>query len=433
MVFVLDKRKQPLMPCTEKRARLLLARGRAVIHRLHPFTIRLKDRLLSDSALQPVILKIDPGSQVTGIAVIREEQTSKGQVHHALWLAELKHRGAAVTHRMRLRASYRRRRRSKNLRYRAPRFANRRRTAGWLAPSLRSRIGNLLSWAQRTRHMTPIVRIDLELVRFDTQQLQNPEITGIEYQQGELLGYEIRAYLLEKWGHKCAYCRRQNIPLQIDHVVPKSRFGSDRLSNLTLACEACNNSKGDRTAAGFGFPEVQAQAKIALRDAAAVNTTRWAVLHGLRDMGYEVGCWSGGRTSWNRTRFGLSKTHVLDALCVGNLQGVDRSNLPILVVEATGRGQHSRTRTDAAGFPRGYCLRKKQVHGFQTGDLVRAHVPRGKYAGIHIGRVVVRAKGSFQVGTVDGIGWRHCYLLQRGDGYTYSQRKAEKLLATNLT
>jgi len=142
-VFVLDTRKSPLMPCSEKRARLLLRKQRAVVHRLIPFTIRLKDRTRQESAVQPTVLKVDPGSKTTGIALARVEARAEGEVHHALHLAELIHRGEEVRQRLRKRAGYRRRRRSTNLRYRAPRWRHRRRAPGWLPPSLHSRIGNV--------------------------------------------------------------------------------------------------------------------------------------------------------------------------------------------------------------------------------------------------------------------------------------------------
>lgn len=423
MVFVLDKKKRPLMPCTEKRARLLLRCGRAVVHRLHPFTIRLKDRLLEESQVQPVVLKLDPGSKVTGVALVREEETPGGPAHHALHLAEIAHRGDAVQERMQKRTAYRRRRRSANLRYRAPRFDNRRRPEGWLPPSLRSRVENVLSWASRYRRLAPIAFIEVETVRFDTQALQNPEISGVEYQRGELFGYEVREYLLEKWGRRCVYCGAENVPLEIEHIVPKSRGGSNRVSNLTLACRACNQAKGNRTAEEFGHPEVQAKAKVPLKDAAAVNTTRDAIRNGLCAMGLEVRSWTGGRTKWNRERFGLPKTHALDALCVGDISGVSDWRALVLEIKALGRGQRRRTNVDAHGFPRGYRMRSKTVRGFRTGDLVRADVPKGKHTGVHIGPVAVRTSGSFRVGKADGISWRYCRLLQRTDGYGYGSTK----------
>jgi len=420
-VFVLDQQKHPLMPCSEKRARLLLKSNRAVVHRVWPFTIRLKDRSRATSQVQSIALKVDPGSKTTGIALARIETTQGGEVHHALHLAELTHRGEEVRERLRTRAGYRRRRRSANLRYRPPRFAHRRRTPGWLPPSLRSRIGNVLTWARRYARFAPLTRIEVERVKFDLALMQNPEVGGVEYQRGELCGWEVRAYLLEKFQRRCAYCGRGNTAFELDHLLPRSRGGSDRVSNLALSCHDCNTIKGNQTASEFGHPEVEAQAKQPLRDAAAVNATRYALVDALRVLGLPIGTWSGGRTRWNRERFGIEKAHALDALCVGDVAGVQAPALRILTMTAQGRGSYQRTNVDASGFPRGYFTRKKRIQGFSTGDLVRATVPaRLKTRGVHLGRVAVRASGSFRVGETDGINARYCRLVQRADGYAYT-------------
>ena len=155
MVFVLDQRKRPLMPTTPKRARLMLARGRAVVHRVKPFTVRLRDRQVEHSILQPVALKIDPGSRATGMALARIEPTPEGEVQYALFLSEVRHRGEAVHEAKQKQANARRRRRSANLRHRAPRFLNRRRAPGWLPPSIRSRVDNVVSWTARSCRFAP--------------------------------------------------------------------------------------------------------------------------------------------------------------------------------------------------------------------------------------------------------------------------------------
>ncbi|MFH7321407.1 RNA-guided endonuclease IscB [Desulfurivibrio sp. D14AmB] len=423
-VFVLDKRKRPLMPCSEKRARLLLTRGRARVHRLKPFTIRLRDRTRADCALQPLRVKLDPGSKVTGIALVREADERQ----HILHLAELRHRGQRIRDRLEARRAFRRRRRS-NLRHRPARFDNRTRPSGWLAPSLQHRVETVISWTDRLRGLAPVTAISTELVRFDTQALIDPEINGVEYQQGELAGYEVREYLLEKFSRTCAYCGAKNLPLEIEHVVPRSRGGSDRVSNLTLACRECNIAKGNQLVEVFlaGKPEVLArlrrQLKAPLKDAAAVNATRWALFNRLKATGLPIEAATGGRTKWNRSRQGIPKNHALDAACVGRAETVQGWQQPILGVTAMGRGSYQRTRLDRFGFPRGYLTRHKQIKGFQTGDLVRAEVPTGKKAGVHVGRVAVRATGSFNIGTargvVQGISHRHCKVLQRGDGYSY--------------
>jgi 5-methylcytosine-specific restriction endonuclease McrA len=413
------------MPCSEKRARLLLVRGRAVVVRRYPFTIRLRDRVGGATAY--VRIKLDPGSKTTGVAVVADASGNKPA--KVLCLFELHHRGRQISDRLTARRAFRRRRRSAHLRYRAPRFDNRTRSKGWLAPSLQHRVDTTLSWVSRLRKLVPVTGIAIELVRFDTQALENPEIGGVEYQQGTLAGYEVREYLLEKWQRACAYCGVTDVPLNIDHIRPRARGGSNRVSNLVLACVPCNTEKGAKPVAEFlahdpkRLAAIEATAKASLRDAAAVNATRWALFNALKATGLPVEASSGGRTKHNRCRLGMPKTHALDAACVGKVDVLVGWQAPALSIRAMGRGAYCRTRLDAYGFPRGHCTRQKRVRGFQTGDLVRACVPNGKKTGMYLGRVAVRATGSFNVqtltGVVQGINAKHCTILHRSDGYTY--------------
>lgn len=427
-VAVLDRNKQPLMPCSEKRARQLLERGRARVHRLVPFAIRLVDRTVADSTFQPVRLKLDPGSRATGAAVVREAQ-NEAEVQH---LAEIQHR-TDISERICARSGKRRRRRSANLRYRAPRFLNRRRPKGWLPPSLRSRVEAVESWVQRYRRLFPLTAISVETVRFDMQALENPEVQGVEYQQGELAGYEVREYLLEKFRRTCVYCGVQNVPLNIEHVHPRARGGSNRVSNLAIACVPCNEAKGSTPVEAFlaGRPAVlariQKQLKTPLRDAAAVNSTRWALYERLCGMGLPVEVGTGGRTKFNRKRLCLPKTHALDALCVGasTAERVRGAGAPVLGIRCKGRGLYQRVLSDRYGFPRGHRMRQARVHGFATGDRVRAQVPRGKYAGVYPdAEVRVRSSGYFDLfgpagKLAQGISYKHCALRSRFDGYVY--------------
>jgi 5-methylcytosine-specific restriction endonuclease McrA len=416
-VMVLDRRGNPLMPCHPARARELLRKGRAVVVRHTPFVIRLKDRVGGE--IQPVRLGVDPGSKTTGMAVSRDHIG----VRHLLFRLEVGHRSAQIHKKMQERAAYRRRRRGANLRYRAPRFLNRTKPKGWLAPSLRSRVQHVESWARRLRRWCPVVVVDLELVRFDTHLMADPEVSGVGYQQGTLAGYEVREYLLAKFGRQCVYCDITNVPLNIDHVVPRSRGGSNRITNLVLACVPCNQAKGNRSVTEFSptrAAKIQAKAKAPLRDAAAVNSTRHATLATLRGLGLPVECSTGGRTKFNRHEYTIPKTHALDAACVGQMTGLRDWDAPTLTATATGRGTHQRTRTDKYGFPRLRLPRTKRVHGFATGDLVQADVPRGKYTGRHVGRVAVRTRGSFRVGGCD-VNYKHCTVLQRADGYNYTR------------
>ena len=434
-VFVLDKRKRPLMPCSEKRARQMLERGRAVVHRMYPFTIRLKDRI--GGVTQPIEVRLDPGSKTTGIAVVRVSDsvdTATGEMEktsHVLWLAELTHRGARITKALLQRSQRRRRRRSANLRYRAKRFQNRRRPAGWLAPSLMHRVLTTTTWVRRLMGYAPVSSIAVEHVRFDTQALRNPEISGVEYQQGTLFGYEVREYLLEKHGRRCAYCDATNVPLQIEHIDPRARGGSDRISNLTLACGPCNTAKGAQPVAEFlrhdpaRLARIRANSARPLRDASAVNATRWKLIETLEDLGPPVTRWTGGRTKFNRQRLGISKTHALDAACVGDCGSVVGWQRPVLAIACSGRGLRQKALSDRFGFARGHRQRTRTAFGFRSGDMVNANPPKGKHAGSHRGAVSVRATGSFAIdtaaGRVDGINRKYCRLIERSDGYKYAQ------------
>ncbi|HUW63638.1 MAG TPA: RNA-guided endonuclease IscB [Spirochaetia bacterium] len=472
MVYVLDKRKRPMNPCTEKRARLLLERGRAVVHKMAPFTIRLKDVVAAD--LPGFTLKLDPGSKVTGGAAIRDGKEVVGcyECHHR----------TDIKDKMDARRGQRRSRRARKTRYRKPCWGNRhpekcaacggnakhgsrycrpcaavrhfvdngcRET--WLPPSLRARVEETLFWVEKMRRLLPITGIAMELVRFDTQLMENPDISGVEYQQGTLTGYEVREYLLEKLGHRCAYCRGTSGDpvLNVEHVVPRNPAqgpkGTDRVSNLVIACKTCNDAKDNLQpeewlkqlqASGKKIDQVRAenlpnvlkQLKQPLKDVAAVNATRWALYHRLKTLGLPLETGSGGLTKFNRTQvLKLPKTHYHDAVCVGR-HLPETVDVPFVeVYTATGRGNRQIAGVDRYGFPKRYRERKKEHFGFQTGDLVAADVPTGKYKGRWQGRVAVRKTGYFDI--KDGSGKRICQgipakyyrLLQRANGWQYEK------------
>lgn len=312
-VFVVDANRQPLHPVHPARARRLLTTGKAAIFRQYPFTLILK-RAIERPTLQPFRVKLDPGSKTTGIAIVND---TSGEV---VFAAELSHRGQAIKGSLDDRRVVRRSRRHRQARYRKPRFQNRKnRKKGRLPPSLESRIANIMTWVGRLSRVCPVKNISMELVKFDMQLMENAEISGIHYQQGTLQGYEVRQYLLEKWNRQCAYCGVENVPLQVEHIHPRSNGGTNRISNLTLACEKCNTAKGMLDIAVFlkKKPEVlqriQKQAKASLQDATVVNSTRWALYERLKAYGLPVECGSGGLTKWNRTARNLEKTHWIDA------------------------------------------------------------------------------------------------------------------------
>lgn len=330
-----------------------------------------------------------------------------------------------------------------------------------------SRVYNIETWVKRLRKLAPITAISQELVKFDTQLMQNPEISGNEYQQGTLAGYEAREYLLEKWNRQCAYCNIKDVPLQIEHIHPRSLGGSNRISNLCLACKKCNLKKGNKPVEQFLkskpdlLKKILAQAKKPLADTAAVNATRFKLLEVLKAAELPVEMGSGGLTKFNRTQQGLNKTHWIDAACVGKLTPIlSVKHVKPLLIKATGRGTRQICGTDKYGFPTRHRERKVLHFGFRTGDIVKAVVPErksrkrgslntkltnentneltqkaapfsqskleesGKKVGKYVGRVLCRQSGSFDISTksgrVSGISYKYCTHIHKNDGYSYA-------------
>ncbi len=419
-VFVIDTNQKPLNPCKPGVARSLLKAKKAAVFRRYPFTIIL-NKAVEDTP-KPMQLKFDPGSKITGIALLQEAQV--------IWIAELTHRGQQIKKALSDRKGSRRSRRNRHTRYRQSRWLNRRnKKKGWLAPSLKHRVLTIITWVTRLMKLAPIAGISMELVRFDTQLMQDNSISGVEYQQGELAGYEVREYLLEKWGRQCIYCGKTDTPLEVEHIHPKSKGGSDRVSNLTLACNACNVAKGNQDIRDFlkGKTEllnkILSQAKQPLKDAAAVNSTRWALFNALKQTGLPVETGSGGKTKYNRIRLNLQKSHAIDAACVGDIDNLEIMTNQPLLIKATGHGNRQMCGTNKHGFPIRHRSRVQIHKGFQTGDIIKAVVTKGKRIGSYVGRVLCRATGSFDISTknerLEGISYKYCKAIHLHDGYAY--------------
>ncbi len=425
-VLVVDAQRQPLHPCTPARARLLLKQRKAAVLRRFPFVLILKETR-PETLGQELRVKIDPGSKTTGLAIVNE---TTGEV---LWAAELTHRGEEVREALTKRRAARRSRRSRRTRYRQPRFTNRRRPKGWLPPSLRSRSDNVLTWVARLRRWCPVGALSLELVKFDTALMQDASLQGKDYQTGTLAGCEVRQYVLLLWKHTCAYCGVSGVPLELDHVVPQSRGGSDRESNRVPACHHCNQQKGNQSLEEFlgdrptVLHRIQAHLKTPLGDAAAINTLRWALYEGLQATGLPLETGSGGRTKWNRVSRALPKTHWLDAALVGaSTPAVLRVSWVVpWLITAERRQRRQMVLMDKRGFPRTRAKGRSYVQGFRTGDIVRARVASGTKSGSYLGRVAVRVSGSFNIATrtatIQGVAARYCTVLQHTDGYSYQR------------
>jgi len=363
-VPVLNMRGEPLMPTTPRKARKILEAGKAEVVSRNPFVIQLL--YPTGEAKQEIVLGIDAGYSKIGYSA----KTASSE----LIAGELELRNN-IKKLLETRSAYRRGRRNRKW-YREPRFDNRNREEGWLAPSLEHKLQTHIRLIDRVKRILPITKIVVEVASFDTQKMQNPEITGVEYQQGELQGYEIREYLLDKWGRKCAYCGETNVPLEVEHIIPKSRGGSDRVSNLTIACHRCNHEKGDMTAAEFGYPNIQKQAKESLKSAAFMNNIRWKLVNLLN-------CnWTYGYiTKHNRIQQGLEKSHVNDAFVIAGGGNTQERSKPQQLTQT--RRNNRSIQTNRKGYKPAI---RRQRYKLQPNDLVK-----------HNG-LLCRVKGVFNYG-----------------------------------
>jgi hypothetical protein len=419
-VFVVDRNRVPLDPVHPGYARRLLSSGKAAVLKRFPFTIVLK-ATIEHPQVQPLHLKLDPGSRTTGVAIVNDVS---GEV---VFATEITHRGQAIKEALDARRARRRSRRQRKTRYRKAKFQNRRRQAGWMAPSLASRVANIITWVHRFCKVCNLTNISMELVKFNLQQMENPEISGVQYQQGTLAGYEVRQYLLEKWNRQCSYCGKKDVPLQVEHIHPRANGGTNRISNLCLACEVCNQAKGTRDIKEFlankpaVLNRILAQAKAPLKDAAAVNTTRWMLFERLKALGLPLECGSGGLTKFNRTTRGLPKAHWIDASCVGKStpEHISIKEVVPLLIKAMGHGRRKMCVPNKYGFPKQHKERQGSYLGYRTGDIVKAVTPKGTFQG----RIAIRYRPSFRLGKGD-IHPKYMRRVHRVDGYEYTHERS---------
>ena len=377
LVFVLNKHGRPLMPCKPAKARHLLNQDKAKVIKRTPFTIQLLYG--SSGYTQDITLGIDPGYSHIGYSAVSDtKELIAGEVTLRSDIKKL----------LEKRASYRRTRRGR-LWHREPRFDNRGRENGWFAPSIQHKLDSHIKLVNRIKGILPITKVIVEVATFDQQRMQNPEISGIEYQQGALQGYMVREYLLEKWKRTCAYCGKTNIPLEIEHITPKSRGGSSRVSNLTIACRECNQAKNNLTAEEFGYPGIQAKAKKPLQSAAFMNIVKKKLVE-ILDCEITYGYF----TKHNRIFFGLEKSHVNDAFVIAG--GVNQVRLEYTYISKQVRRQNRSLYK--ANFIKGgrlKCNTVKEVRGFRRFDKVRFE---GEESFIH----GLRSRGYFDVRTISG-------------------------------
>lgn len=432
MVFVLNRSKKPLNMISHAQARILLKNRLAVVHKIYPFTIRLKDNscVSKDKAYT---VKVDPGSKHTGIAIVDNNDS-------VVMLAEIEHRGHIIKKDIDSRRAARKFRRQRKTRYREARFLNRTKPKGWIAPSVKSRADNVINFIKKYKKLLNINKVMIENVNFDTTQMaSDTKLWGSDYQQGPLYNTNLRDFVFSKTNSRCSYCGAK--ATEIDHIVPKSKGGTDSTYNLTPACRSCNEKKSNFSLKDFGklvgkdFSHLEP--KKLPKDAAIVQLARNYMVREITKLVSDTTLHDAWLTKYNRDELGLPKEHYYDALSVGEVSSkFNFLTNKVLTISAKGRGSRQMCRADKYGFPRTSPKGSKSVRGFQTGDMVKAVVPTGlKQAGEYLGRVAVRSRKKFDIRTKSGlvkdVWYKHCRLIQRGDGYLYSYKERDSLSVMN--
>lgn len=423
MVFVLNKSKKPLDMISHAKARILLKNRLAVVHKVYPFTIRLKDNS-AVSKDRSYTVKIDPGSKHTGIAIVDDKDT-------VVMLTEVEHRGHIIKRDMDSRRVVRNSRRQRKTRYRESRFLNRTKPKGWLAPSVKSRADNVINFIRKYKKLININKIMIEYVSFDTTQMSSDtKLIGTAYQQGPLYNTNLREFVFSRTNGRCSYCGAK--ATEIDHIIAKANGGTNSTFNLTPACRSCNQKKSNLSLKEFGklmgkdFSKLEP--KKLPKDAAIVQLARNYMIREITKLVSNTTTHDAWVTKYNRDSLGLPKEHYYDALSVGEVPNkFDFFTDKILVISAKGRGSRKMCKVDKYGFPRTVAKASKSVEGFQTGDIVKAVVSNGLKAVEYLGRVTVRSTGRLNIKTKSGltkdIGYKYCRLIQRGDGYSYKYKE----------
>ncbi len=360
------------MPCKPAKAKHLLRDNKATIIQLTPFTIRLNWDCENNK--QEIIVGLDTGAINVGCSAV-----SKNKV---LYASETKLR-TNIKKKMQRRMKYRRTRRNK-LRYRQPRFNNRTRPKGWLPPTLRSKLESTTKIVKQLSEILPINKVRVEIAKFDTQKLQNPNIKGIEYQQGKTEGYDnVRAYVFERDNYTCQICKKQLGILQTHHIIFKENGGSDRPENLATVHKKCHEDfhKG-LIQHKFRKPkEYKIQTQVTILKDFIVSELR---------KNFEVEITFGHITKRNRQRLNLPKSHCFDAIAICNPKKIEPLETIIKRV-CISRGRYQQTK----GIRSEKKLPSGKVFGFSVWDKIE--LP-DKRIGFIKGR---RLRGDFEICDID--------------------------------
>ena len=364
-VYVLNMYGKPIMPCSPGKARRLLKFGEAKVVSRKPFTIQLPKT--KGTAKQPITLGVDAGYKYVGVSA----RTDKKEV----FSAEVTLR-TDIPKRLQERAMYRKNRRSR-LWHRKPRFDNRSKPEGWLAPSIQHKLDSHLRIVGKIKQLLPITKVTVEVASFDIQKIKNPDIEGKDYQQGEQLGFwNIREYVLHRDNHTCQHChgKKKDKILQVHHINGKKEGATDRPEELLTVCKTCHDSHHS------GKDIIPKKAVKSFKPETFMTSVHWKLVNLLNcehTYGYI--------TKTNRIKQGIAKSHANDAFVIAG--GTTQERCKPYITKQVRRNNRS-LQLNRNGFKPSI---RKQRYSLQPWDIVKYNNTPYRVKGVHCrgARVVI--------------------------------------------
>lgn len=413
-IFVMNMRGDPLMPCTQKKARILLKEGKAVIYKYDPFTIQLT--YATGETKQDCHIGIDTGSKHIGMAITSENKVLfKGEI-------ELRQ---DVKSNIDTKHIYRRSRRNRKTRYRQPRFLNRKRSDKWLPPSLQNRVDHTFHWIDTFCSLVSDPILHIEVGKFDTAKMINPEINGVDYQHGQTYGFfEERYFVFARDNYTCQCCgKSKDKILQTHHIIYRSNGGTDRVDNLITVCTDCHTSKNHQKG-GILYKWQEQHKKVKqYKEPPFMNAIRKRIFARYPNAHTTYG----SETTPHRKELGLEKTHYNDAITISGITNIKEDPKEWLLIKQFRKKKRSlHEATARKGRKEPNCFQKRNskntpfYRGFYLNDKVKV------FGHGQIGYITGFTSGGAYVKNVDGE-----YITIPNKSYKQVSIKYLKLLSHN--
>lgn len=410
----MNMRGDPLMPCTQKKARILLKEGKAVIYKYDPFTIQLT--YATGETKQDCHIGIDTGSKHIGMAITSENKVLfKGEI-------ELRQ---DVKSNIDTKHIYRRSRRNRKTRYRQPRFLNRKRSDKWLPPSLQNRVDHTFHWIDTFCSLVSDPILHIEVGKFDTAKMINPEINGVDYQHGQTYGFfEERYFVFARDNYTCQCCgKSKDKILQTHHIIYRSNGGTDRVDNLITVCTDCHTSKNHQKG-GILYKWQEQHKKVKqYKEPPFMNAIRKRIFARYPNAHTTYG----SETTPYRKELGLEKTHYNDAITISGITNIKEDPKEWLLIKQFRKKKRSlHEATARKGRKEPNCFQKRNskntpfYRGFYLNDKVKV------FGHGQIGYITGFTSGGAYVKNVDGE-----YITIPNKSYKQVSIKYLKLLSHN--